>query len=130
MTYKTMTKTIRKNKTKLAVNWPASHFTIDELNKLNSDFINITLRVRLKTALDEKKVVELGTLNVGKGRPKLVFAVAPVSETTLQSARDNNVLLHDSYNSVVVATVPTQTAPAATPTVVAKQKANVEPVSV
>lgn len=106
-----MNKTIRKNKTKLEVKWPQSHFTIDELNKLNSEFINITLRVRLKNAIDAKKVVELGTLHVGKGRPKLVFACSPVSDTVVQFARDIGVLMHDCWNSVTVSAVPSTNQP-------------------
>jgi len=100
-----MKKTNRKNKTNLVVKWPTSHFTIDELNKLNPDFINITLRVRLKNAFDGKQVVELGTKHIGKGRPKLVFAVAPVSDKTIRSARSEDIMLHSCYDAVAVASI-------------------------
>jgi hypothetical protein len=106
-------KTNRKNKTNLTVKWPSTHFTIDELNKQNSDFVNITLRVRLNNAIENKLVIELGTLHVGKGRPKLVFACAPVKPDVIESARKSNVMLHDSFNSVNVTTL---TSTPATPT--------------
>ena len=99
-------KTDRKNKTGLVVKYPSSYFTIEDLNKKNSDFINITLRVRLNTDILEKKVVEIGTLKIEKGRPKKIFSLAPVSEKTLQSARNKDIItLHDCFNTVKVAGV-------------------------
>ena len=46
-----MKKTDRKNKTNLTITWPTSIFTIKELNDKNSEFVEITLRVRLRTAI-------------------------------------------------------------------------------
>ena len=125
MTNKT-NKTNRKNKTNQTVKWPTSHFTIEELNTQNADFVNITLRVRLKSAIDEKQVVELGVMHASKGRPKLVFAYAPVAATVIESARTSGIMLHESFNSVKVATMDgqqpmtatTQTATVSTPVVV------------
>lgn len=100
-------KTNRKNKTNLTVKWPVGYFTIDQLNKENSEFINITLRVRLKSALEDKQVVEIGTLHAGHGRPKLAFACAPVSASTIQAARDAGINVHSSFNNINVATATT-----------------------
>jgi hypothetical protein len=97
-------KTDRKNKTNLTVTWPSNdtYFGVSELNNLNSDFIAITLRVRLKNALDEGVVTQIGTVHGGKGRPKLAFAMSPVTETAVTAARDAGVVLVDKYNTVNV----------------------------
>lgn len=97
-------KTNRKNKTNLSVTWPApgKYFTIVDLMNTNKDFIQITLRVRLKNAIDEGTVAEIGTIHGGKGRPKLAFAMNPVTEDVLADARQSEVILHDKYNTIKV----------------------------
>jgi len=72
------------------------------LTNLNKDFIAITLRVRLKNALDEGIVTQIGTVHGGKGRPKLAFAMSPVTESAIASARAAGVVLADKYNTVNV----------------------------
>ena len=92
-----MKKTNRKNKTGLTVNWPTGFYTMEpsadqdhasvtSLLSQNTDFVKITLRVRLNNAIEDKTVSVIGTLKGGKGRPKLVFANAPVSKATLEAA--------------------------------------------
>lgn len=97
-------KTNRKNKTNLTVTWPSAnkYFTIADLLETNVDFIPITLRVRLKNAIDDGTVVEIGTIHGGKGRPKLAFSMSPVTEEVLATARQSEVVLHDRYNTVKV----------------------------
>ena len=97
-------KTDRKNKTNLTVTWPSNdtYFGVSELANLNSDFIAITLRVRLKNALDEGVVTQIGTVHGGKGRPKLAFAMNPVTEAAVTAARTAGVVLVDKYNTVNV----------------------------
>jgi len=97
-------KTDRKNKTNLTVTWPSNdtYFGVSELTNLNKDFIAITLRVRLKNALDEGIVTQIGTVHGGKGRPKLAFAMSPVTEAAITSARSAGVVLVDKYNTVNV----------------------------
>jgi hypothetical protein len=104
-------KTDRKNKTNLTVNWPSNdtYFGVSELTNLNSDFIAITLRVRLKNALDEGVVTQIGTVHGGKGRPKLAFAMSPVTEAAITSARSAGVVLVDKYNTVNVLDVKAET---------------------
>ena len=109
-------KTERKNKTNQVVKWPTSYFTIESLNKQNSDFVNITLRVRLNTAIEDKKVVSIGVIHAGKGRPKLAFACAPVDSSVIESARTGGVMLHESFNSVKVTTIDGQSTPVTQPT--------------
>jgi len=97
-------KTDRKNKTNLTVTWPSNdtYFGVSDLTALNSDFISITLRVRLKNALDEGSVSQIGTVHGGKGRPKLAFVMNPVTETAINAARNAGVMLSDKYNTVNV----------------------------
>jgi len=95
----TMKKTDRKNKTNQVVKWPSadSFFTVKTINADNSDFKEITLRVRLKTALDEGLISALGTIPGGKGRPTIAFAMNPVSSKALDAAKNAQVNLHDRY---------------------------------
>jgi hypothetical protein len=107
-------KTNRKNKTNLTVTWPSAdkYFTIVDLMETNKEFIPITLRVRLKNAIDDGTVAEIGTIHGGKGRPKLAFTMNPVTEDVLATARQAEVVLHDKYNTVKVLDVtskPTET---------------------
>lgn len=104
-------KTDRKNKTNLTVTWPSNdtYFGVNDLAQLNKDFIGITLRVRLKNALDEGIVSQIGTVHGGKGRPKLAFAMSPVSAAAIASAQTAGVMLVDKYNTVGVLDVKAQT---------------------
>ena len=104
-------KTDRKNKTNLTVTWPSNdtYFGVSELTNLNKDFIAITLRVRLKNALDEGVVTQIGTVHGGKGRPKLAFAMSPVTEAAITAARSAGVVLVDKYNTVNVLDVKSET---------------------
>ena len=97
-------KTDRKNKTNLTVTWPSNdtYFGVSDLTALNSDFISITLRVRLKNALDEGSVSQIGTVHGGKGRPKLAFVMNPVNEAAINAARNAGVMLADKFNTVNV----------------------------
>jgi hypothetical protein len=97
-------KTDRKNKTNLTVTWPSNdtYFGVSDLTALNSDFISITLRVRLKNALDEGSVSQIGTVHGGKGRPKLAFVMNPVTEAAINAARNAGVMLADKFNTVNV----------------------------
>jgi hypothetical protein len=97
-------KTDRKNKTNLTVTWPSNdtYFGVSDLTALNSDFISITLRVRLKNALDEGSVSQIGTVHGGKGRPKLAFVMNPVNEAAINAARNAGVMLADKFNTINV----------------------------
>jgi len=93
-----MKKTDRKNKTNLVVNWPKNIFTIEELNEKNPDFVNITLRVRLKKAITDNAVSEVGYLHNGKGRPRLVLACAPITQEHIAEAKSKGVVLKDGLS--------------------------------
>lgn len=99
-----MNKTNRKNKTKLSVNWPKnSIFTFKELHTQNSQFEkDITLRVRLTKAINDGNVVELGTKNLGKGRPLAVYSMTPMLDKFIEMAKKDGVVLHESTTVKVV----------------------------
>jgi hypothetical protein len=106
-----MKKTNRQNKTGLSVNWPNGFYTMDSseshpnitnLWDQNRHFAAlITLRVRLTNALEDNQVVKLGTIKGSKGRPKLVFANVPVSQDTIDAARNAGVVLDENIPNVV-----------------------------
>lgn len=80
-----------KNKNNI-VNWPDanSYFTISEIGKLNPHIkVNITLRTKINKAREEKKIVSIGDLQTGHGRPEKVFTYLPVSPEVLEQAKQN-----------------------------------------
>ena len=92
-------KTLRKNKTKQVINWPSAdtYFTIDDLIQMNQHMVtqsglDITIRVRLQKAIQEENLVaEIGQKNLGKGRPKLVFAMRPVKQSVVDKATADGI---------------------------------------
>ena len=130
-------KTQRKNKTKQVINWPSpdEYFTIKQLVASNSHMLtasnsDITIRVRLKKAIDELNLVaEIGSKNCGKGRPEKAFAMKPVRQAALDQAKANGIMLDSPKLLTVVdvapLTQPTPTTPAVTPvTNVVTEKVN------
>ena len=103
-------KTERKNKTNQAIIWPSNndYFTIDNLiasnqHMLTSSGSDITLRVRLSDAITKKNLVAaIGTRNCGKGRPKLAFAMMPVSQMALDKAKEEGIMLLDETKLIPI----------------------------
>ena len=111
-------KTERKNKTNQVVSWPAhdEYFTIETLKQKNPHMLtssgsDITLRVRLADAITKDKTVAvIGTKNLGKGRPRLVFVMTPVNQVALDKAKTDDIMLVDESKIVqVVEITPTVT---------------------
>lgn len=101
-----MANTTKRNTTPIV--WPSGiHFTIEELHAKNSGFINITLRFRVKRALENKEIVVIGKIKPAIGRPKLVFAMANPTKELLEAATKAGVLppLEAKDTSVPVADV-------------------------
>ncbi len=99
---KHMKQNSRKNKTNQQIIFPTTpYFTIKELHSLNPKFIEITLRVRLTNDVEDGKVAEIGSLPGGKGRPQKAFSLTPVTQTTLNKARQDNVNLVDNADKLV-----------------------------
>jgi type III secretion system FlhB-like substrate exporter len=87
-------KTNRKNRTNQTPNWPSSngYFTVNELFQANPEIIKITLRVKLKKAIDEaKSIAVIGSKKGSHGRPSLVYAMTPVSQEVINKARSEGI---------------------------------------
>jgi len=97
-------KTDRKNMTNQVVTWPNAdtYFTVESLLGNNSHIKAITLRVKLNKSIEEGTVARLGTIHGGKGRPKVAYAMTPVTDEALAAARSNEVLLEERYSTVNV----------------------------
>lgn len=98
-------KTTRKNKTNLVMTWPSNdqYFTIESLSQLNPDFVNITLRVRLKKAIETDGLVEeIGYKNHGKGRPTKAFAMKPASKEAIEKAIADGITIEAPASPVTV----------------------------
>ena len=80
-------------KNQVAIEWPTNtHFTIEELCKKYPSFIEITLRFRVKRALENKEIVVIGKVKPAIGRPKLVFVKANPTKEVLEAATKAGVL--------------------------------------
>lgn len=97
-----MKKTDRKNKTNLTVTWPSNIFTIKELNAQNPEFVEITLRVRMKKAMESGEITDIGVLHNGKGRPTLVFVHGTPTKEHLEEAKSRQVILKDASSVNVI----------------------------
>ena len=104
-----MKKTDRKNKTNLTVTWPSNIFTIKELNAHNPEFVEITLRVRMKKAMESGEITDIGVLHNGKGRPTLVFVYGTPTKEHLEEAKSRQVILKDAsaVNVIKITNTPT-----------------------
>ena len=112
-------KTTRKNKTNQVINWPSidDYFTIDSLTLTNEHMLtnnkksDITLCVRLMKAVKEepKTVAVIGTINFGKGRPQLVFAMRPVKQSVVDKAVKNKIMLVNESELIPVMEISTTT---------------------
>lgn len=101
-----MKKTDRKNKTNLTVTWPTdSIFTINELHDSNKNFVLITLRVRLKKAIEVGEVTEIGVLHNGKGRPTNVFVYGKPTPSHIEQAKKKEVIIKDGLESSMSVTI-------------------------
>lgn len=86
------------------IKWPSSvYFTIDQLIQNNPEMItksklDITLRKKLEECIRSKKVMEIGNLTGGKGRPKKVFAILPVTSIVKQKALSEKINLVDDFD--------------------------------
>ena len=99
----------------------STFFTIQDVVKLNPQMLtasqsDITIRVRLTNAIEDGKVAEIGSVPGGKGRPQKVFALTPVTQITLNKARQDHINLVDNAERLVhaisVSGVPAFPAPA------------------
>jgi len=100
-----MAKTTKKNN--VAIEWPSNtHFTMNDLFKKYPNFVEITLRFRVKRGLENKDIVTIGKVKPAIGRPQLVFAKANPSKELIEAATAAGVLpLEEKKTAVVVGDV-------------------------
>lgn len=60
-------------KKKLVVNWPSGKFSISDLEKAHPHAVPITLRFRVKKALESGTIKSAGKIEGEIGRPTLLF---------------------------------------------------------
>lgn len=94
-------KTSKKNA--FTIEWPASHFTIDDIQTKYPDAVNITLRFRVKKAVENKEVVVIGKIKPAIGRPKLVFSRYNPSKELLEAAKIAGVIYSSADTTATVA---------------------------
>jgi hypothetical protein len=95
-------------KNSVAIEWPTSHFTIDDVwQKVGGEKVmpNITLRFRVKKALESKEIVAIGKYKPAIGRPRLVFSRANPSKELLEAAKAVGVTSNEALATVAVAEV-------------------------
>ena len=94
-------KTSKKNA--FTIEWPTSHFTIDDIQTKYPDAVNITLRFRVKKAVENKEVVVIGKIKPAIGRPKLVFSRSNPSKELLEAAKIAGVIYSSADTTATVA---------------------------
>ena len=98
-------KTGRKNKTNLSLTWPTmDFFNHEDLKKSNPDFVDITLRVRVKAEIESGKLKDIGVLHNGKGRPKNVYSLA-VNNDIIEKMKQAGIILHSQYLTQKIADI-------------------------
>ena len=81
------------------------YFTIKSLWDSNPDFVEITIRVRLKKAIEEEKTVtEIGCKNTGFGRPIKAFIMLPVNPLAVEKAKADGIMLNSPSVPVIQVT--------------------------
>jgi hypothetical protein len=101
-------KNTTNKKDNVVIDWPTSHFTIDDVwNKIGGEAVmpNITLRFRVKKALENKEIVSIGKIKPAIGRPKLVFARTNPSRELLEAAKVAGVISNETLAAVTIAEV-------------------------
>jgi len=69
----TVETTVNKTRKKLVVDWPKGKFTISDLEKNHPSAVPITLRFRVKKALESGLIKSVGKIEGELGRPAMLF---------------------------------------------------------
>lgn len=95
-----MANTNRKNNT-TSIEWPTGHFTIEDIQNKYPDVINITLRFKVKKAVESKEIVSIGKIKPAIGRPKIVFARSNPTQELMDAAKAAGVLFNDEPKTAI-----------------------------
>jgi hypothetical protein len=96
-----MLKNNKTEKNRTNIEWPESHFTIEDIQVKYPAAINITLRFRVKKAEEAKEIVLIGKIKPAIGRPRKVYTKANPSEEVLAAATAAGVISADSPRATV-----------------------------
>jgi hypothetical protein len=96
-----MSKTNKTEKSRINIQWPESHFTIEDIQVKYPDAVNITLRFRVKKAEEAKEIVLIGKVKPAIGRPRKVYTKATPSEEVLAAAAAAGVISTESLKATV-----------------------------
>jgi hypothetical protein len=96
--------TTKNKKSTVTIEWPTTHFTIEDVQTKYPDSVNITLRFRVNKALESKEIVVIGKIKPSIGRPKKVFAKANPTKELIEAAKAAGVIAADT-TAVTVAEV-------------------------
>jgi hypothetical protein len=82
-----------KKKTIPDTEWPTTgHFTISDIQKKYPNVKNITLRSRIKKALEDGSISPIGRIKPEIGRPRLVFIKGPATEAAQKAVLAAGIL--------------------------------------
>lgn len=96
-----MNKTTSKNKSEYSLNMPAMpYYSIQDIFDLNAG-IKVTVRLEHTKMVDSGKVVCIGTLTGGKGRPPKAYALTPVTKLTIDKAKADQINLIDYADRLI-----------------------------
>lgn len=95
-----MSNTNKKNST-TTIEWPTGHFTIEDIQNKYPDVVNITLRFRVKKAVESKEIVSIGKIKPAIGRPKMVFARANPAKELVDAAKAAGVIFNDEPKTAI-----------------------------
>jgi len=95
------TNTAKNKSARVNIEWPTSHFTIEDVQNKYPDAVNITLRFRVKKAEEAKEIVLIGKIKPAIGRPRKVYTTANPSKEVREAARLAGVISVESDNSTV-----------------------------
>lgn len=96
-----MSKNNKTEKSRTNIEWPESHFTIEDIQVKYPDAVNITLRFRVKKAEEAKEIVLIGKVKPAIGRPRKVYTKSNPSKEVLAAATAAGVISTDSPRATV-----------------------------
>lgn len=96
-----MSNTTNKKNSTAAIEWPTGHFTIEDIQNKYPDVVNITLRFRVKKAVESKEIVNIGKVKPAIGRPKIVYARANPTAELLEAAKTAGVIFNDEPKAAI-----------------------------
>lgn len=96
-----MSNTTNKKNSTSTIEWPTGHFTIEDIQNKYPDVVNITLRFRVKKAVESKEIVNIGKVKPAIGRPKIVYACANPSKELLEAAKNAGVIFNDEPKAAI-----------------------------